>query len=70
MQRQLVLDVADPVRPRAAALLDVDREELALDVVAPEFEKFAQFGEIGRKVEFLPDEALQQGRVVGQEGPA
>src|SRR5579862_8207309 len=40
--------------------------ELALDVLPPEFEELVQLGKIGREVEFLPDEALQQGGVVGQ----
>src|SRR5215211_7165258 len=66
MQRQLVLDVADAVRPRAAALLDVDRVQPALDVAAPKFEELAQLGKIGSQVELLPDEALEQRGVVRQ----
>src|SRR4051812_4208060 len=66
MQRQLMVDMADPVRRCAAALLDIDRMQLALDVVAPEFEEFAQLGKIGSQVEFLPDEALQQRGMVRQ----
>ena len=66
MQRQLVLDMADPVWRRAAALLDVDRVQLALDVGAPEFEEFAQLGKFRSQIEFLPDEALQQRGMVRQ----
>src|SRR3954468_22018585 len=66
MQSQLMLEMADPVRRRAAALLDIDRVQLALDVAAPEFEEFAQLGKIGSQVEFLPDEALQQRGVIRQ----
>src|SRR3981189_3895616 len=36
------------------------------DVGAPEFQKAPQHGIIRRQVEFLPDEALEQGRVVRQ----
>src|SRR5207253_9071977 len=61
-----MLDVAEPVRGAAAALLDIDRMQLALDVAAPEFEEGLEFGIVGRQVEFLPDEALQEGRMIRQ----
>src|SRR5580700_8965208 len=66
VQREQMLDVADSVRGAAAALLHIHRMQLALDVAAPEFEEALEFGIIGGQVEFLPDEALQQGRVVRQ----
>src|SRR5512135_3576998 len=66
MQRQAVLDVAEAVGRCAAALLDVDRMQLPLDVLFPEVEEFAQLGKIGSEVEFLPDEGLQQHRVIRQ----
>ena len=66
MQRQLMLDVPEAGRADAAALLDVHGVQLALNAVAPEFEKALQFRVIRRQVEFLPDEALQQGRMVGE----
>src|SRR6266478_3717099 len=66
VQRELMLDVAEPVRGAAAALFHIDRMQLALDVAAPEFEEALEFGIIGRQVEFLPDKALQQGGMVRQ----
>src|SRR5437660_435982 len=61
-----MLDVAEAVGDGAAALLDIDRVQLALDVLFPEFEKLAQLGKFGGEIEFLPDEALQQRGVVRQ----
>src|SRR5260221_10559008 len=66
MQRQGMLDVAEAVGDGAAALLHIDRVQLALDVLFPEFEELAQLGKIRGEVEFLPDEALQQGGMVRQ----
>src|SRR4051812_11361716 len=66
VQRQRVLDVAEAGRAGAAALAHIHRMQLALDIGAPEFEKALQLGIIRREIEFLPDEALQQGRVVRQ----
>src|SRR5436190_191 len=53
-------------RVGAAALPHVDRMQLALDVGAPEFQEALQLGIIRREIEFLPDEALEQGRVIRQ----
>ena len=64
MQGQLVLDVADPVGGGAAALLDVDRVQLAFDVLPPELEEFLQLRKFRGEVEFLPDEGLQQRRMI------
>src|SRR5579872_6801581 len=61
-----MLEMAKAVRRGAAALLDVDRVQFALDVAAPEFEEFAELGKLRGEVEFLPDERLQEGRVVRQ----
>src|SRR6266851_10298330 len=61
-----MLDVAEAVRCGAAALLHIYRMQLALDIVAPELEELAQLGKIGSEIEFLPDEALEQGGVVRQ----
>src|SRR5580765_4703518 len=58
--------MAEAVGRAAAALLHVDRMQLALDVVAPELEELVELGKIGRQVEFLPDETLEQGGMVGQ----
>src|SRR5438132_14382458 len=66
MHRQGMVDVAEAVGEGAAALLHVDRVELALDVLSPEFEELAQLGKIRGEIKFLPNEALQQGRMVGQ----
>src|SRR5260370_38337203 len=66
MQRQLVLDVAEAIWRGAAALLDVDRMQPALDVVMPEFEEFVQLRIVGGEVEFLPDEGLEQRGMVRQ----
>src|SRR4051812_5573633 len=66
VQSQRVLDVAEAGRAGAATLAHIHRMQLPLDVRAPEFEKAPQLGIIGREIEFLPDEALQQGRVVRQ----
>src|SRR5260221_10132205 len=41
MHRHGMLDVTEAVGGAAAALLDVDRVQLALDVLFPEFEKLA-----------------------------
>jgi hypothetical protein len=40
--------------------------ELAFDIVAPEIEEPAQFGKIRSEVKLLPDEALQEVRVIGE----
>jgi hypothetical protein len=61
-----MFDVPDAVRRAPAALLHIDRVQLALDIVAPELEELVELGKIGREVEFLPDETLQQGGVVRQ----
>src|SRR5438128_10463943 len=66
VERERMLDVADSVRGAAAALLHIHRMQLALEVAAPEFEEALEFGIIRREVEFLPDEALQQGGMVRQ----
>jgi hypothetical protein len=39
-----MIDVADAVAGGAAALLDVDRMQLALDILLPEFEELAGSG--------------------------
>src|SRR5258707_12330962 len=66
VQRQRMLEVAEAARAEAAALLYTHRMQLAVDAAAPEFEKALQFRIIRRQVEFLPDEALQQSRMVRQ----
>ena len=66
MQRQRVLVVAEAGRAGAAALPHIHRMQFAFDVGAPEFKKAPQLGIIGRQIEFLPDEALEQGGVVRQ----
>src|SRR5271170_1817068 len=67
MQRQGMLDVAEAVGEGAAALLHIDRVQLALDVLLPEFEELAQLGKIRSEIEFLPDEALQQRGMVRKQ---
>jgi len=59
-------DVAEPRPSRRTGLPDPNGMELTLQIAAPEFEKPAQFGEIGGKVELLPDKALQQIRMIRQ----
>src|SRR5713101_9101462 len=66
MQRHCMLDVAEAVGGGAAALLHIHGVQLALDILFPEFEELAQLGKFGGEIEFLPDEALQQGGMVGQ----
>src|SRR5437660_11003120 len=61
-----MLEVAEAVGSGAAALVDVDGMQLALDVAAPELEESVEFGKFGGEVEFLPDEGLEQRRVVRQ----
>jgi hypothetical protein len=61
-----VLYVTEAGRSDPFALLDVDRVQLAFDAAFPKFEKAAKLRVIGGEVEFLPDEALQQRRVVRQ----
>ena len=51
-------------RPRAP-LADLYRIQFAIDVFAPEVEKFAQLWKIGREVEFLPDKSLQSVGLIG-----
>ena len=53
-------DVAEPKPSERPGLPNPNGMELTLQIAAPEFEKPAQFGEIGGKVELLPDKALQQ----------
>src|SRR5215472_9702020 len=65
MQSEGRLDMPEPAG-RKPRLTDFYRMELALDIAAPKFEKAAQLGEIGRTVELLPDEALQQIGVIGK----
>src|SRR4051794_25713258 len=66
VQGQRVLDMAEASRAEAGALLDVYRVQFALDAAAPEFEKALQLRIIRRQIEFLPDEALQQRRIIRQ----
>ena len=49
-----------------SSLTDPHRVQLALDMAAPELEKPAQFGEIRRDIELLPNEALQQVGMIGK----
>src|ERR1041384_2737196 len=66
VHRQLMLVMAEAGRAERRALLDIHRMQFAFDAAAPEFEKPPQLGIIGCKIEFLPDEALQQGGMVRQ----
>ena len=65
MQSEDRLDMPEPAG-RKPRLTDLYRMELALDIAAPKVEKAAQLGKIGRAVELLPDEALQQIGVIGK----
>jgi len=58
--------VAEPKPSERPGLPNPNGMELTLQIAAPEFEKPAQFGEIGGKVELLPDKALQQIRMIRQ----
>ena len=49
-----------------SGLRDLHRMQLALDVLFPEGEEALQLGIARRDIELLPDEALDQVRVVGQ----
>ena len=66
MQGQAVLDVAEAVRADCGTLLNVYRMQFAFDAAPPELEEPLELGEIGRQIELLPNEALQESRVVGQ----
>ena len=66
VQRHGVVDMTEAGRPETGALLHIHGMQLTLDVGAPEFEKAPQFGIVGCKIEFLPDEALEQGRMIRQ----
>ena len=59
-------DVAEPKPSRRPGLPNPNGMELTFQIAAPEFEKPVQFGEIGGKVELLPDKALQQIRMIRQ----
>src|SRR2546430_1327090 len=66
MAQQDISQMATGLGLGAAALPHIHRMQLALDIGAPEFEKAPQLGIIRRKIEVLPDEALEQGRVIRQ----
>ena len=66
VHRQLMPVMAEAGRAERSALLHIHRVQFAFDAAAPEFEKSPQLGIIGREVEFLPDEALQQGGMIGE----
>src|SRR5207248_6130706 len=66
VHRQLMLVMAEAGRAERRALLHIHRVQFAFDAAAPEFEKAPQFGIVWCKIEFLPDEALQQGGMVRQ----
>src|SRR6516162_988818 len=51
---------------RKSCLANLYGMELAFNILPPEIEKPAQFGKIRSQVELLPDEALQQVRVIGE----
>ena len=51
--------MAEPRPSRIPGLPDPNGMELTLQIAPPEFEEPVQFGEIGGKVELLPDKALQ-----------
>jgi hypothetical protein len=46
-------------------MTDPYRVQRAVKVLGPEVQKPMEFGEFGRKIEFLPDEALQYPGVIG-----
>ena len=52
--------MAEPRPSGGTGLPNPNGMEPTLQIAAPEFEKPAQFGEIGGKVKLLPDKALQQ----------
>jgi len=66
MQAKRGADVAEPRPSSKAGLADPDRMKLALDIVAPEFQKPVQLREIRGNIEPLPDEALQQIGMIGE----
>ena len=59
-------DVAEPWPSSEAGLADPHRVQLALDIAAPVFQKAAERREIRGDVHLLPDEALQQVRMIRQ----
>ena len=52
--------------PVISGLTNPHRVELAFEIAAPEFEKAAQLREVRSNVQLLPDEALQQVRMIRQ----
>lgn len=65
MEAQQMIRVA-PASPPGACDRDTDRMERAIELPAPEGEEAAEFREFRSKVEILPDESLQHGRMVGE----
>ena len=64
MQAKRGANVAEPRPCRRPRLSDPDRVELAFEVAAPEFQKAAQLGKVRSTIELLPDEALQDSRMI------
>src|SRR3546814_12018328 len=65
MQSDFAADQPHLRRRDQADAGDLDRMQLALDLAGPEVQEPAQYRKVGRAVEMLPDEALQQVGVVG-----
>src|SRR5260370_18490702 len=66
MQQQGGSYVAEPRPAGKSRLADLHGVEPALDMAAPKIEKPAQLGEVRRGIQVLPDENLQQVRMVGE----
>jgi hypothetical protein len=60
MQTEGGSDVAEPRPGGRSRLTDPHRVKLALEVLAPEFQKAMQLGVVRSSIELLPDKALQQ----------
>jgi hypothetical protein len=64
MQAKRCADVAKPGPPEKASLANPHRVKLTLKIAAPEFQKAAQLRKVWGNVKPLPDEALQQIRMI------
>lgn len=65
MDRELRVEDAPVARPDQVAMGNAHRMQPALDIALPELQEAAELGEGRRLVERLPEEGLQQPRMVG-----
>src|SRR5262249_21007222 len=66
INNELALAITELAGLHQRLMLDPDEVEAALEARFPEMQKLVKDGKTRGDVEFLPDIALQQGRVIGQ----